>query len=88
MPAADVEILSPRRRADELVMLELRLSRGLRFDDYAARTGFDARSLYANQIERLCALGLLKANDAGFGLTEQGLNVADAVAAEFFTADL
>jgi oxygen-independent coproporphyrinogen-3 oxidase len=88
LPAADVEILSPRRRADELVMLELRLSRGLRFDDYATRTGFDARSVYADQIERLCALGLLKADDAGFGLTEQGLNVADAVAAEFFTADL
>ena len=87
LPATDVEVLSPRRRADERVMLGLRLTRGLNFDDFAASTGFDARSLYADQIDRLAKLGLLGVDDVGFRLTTQGLNVADAIAAEFLNSD-
>ncbi len=83
LPASDVEVLSPRRRAGELVMLELRLSRGVSFEDYAARTGLDARALYAEPLERLAHVGLLEVDDFGFRLTEAGLNVADAIAAEF-----
>ena len=39
LPAVDVETLTPRQRAGELAMLLLRLSRGLNFADFAARTG-------------------------------------------------
>src|SRR5688500_5331547 len=48
LPSIDVEHLSPPRRAGELAMLLLRLSRGLSFADFAARTGFDARALWAD----------------------------------------
>jgi coproporphyrinogen III oxidase-like Fe-S oxidoreductase len=78
-----VEALSPLRRAGELAMLELRLSRGIDFADFAARTGFDARALWSDQIDRYAAAGLLWMNDRGFGLTERGLVVADALSAEF-----
>ena len=83
LPATDVETLSPERRAGELAMLMLRLSRGVEFDDFAARSGFDARTVYADQIERLGHVGLVAVDERGFRLTEAGLNVADAVAAEF-----
>jgi oxygen-independent coproporphyrinogen-3 oxidase len=83
LPAIDVEFLTPQQRAGELIMLELRLSRGVIYDEYAARSGFDARTLYAEQIDRLCKLNLIQANTLGFRLTDAGLNVADAVASEF-----
>ena len=43
LPAQDVETLSAEQRRGELVMLMLRLSRGVKFVEYAARTGRDAR---------------------------------------------
>jgi oxygen-independent coproporphyrinogen-3 oxidase len=83
LPATDAEILSPQQRAGELVMLQLRLTRGLNFDEYAARTGFDARSVYADQIDRCTKLGLIQLDERGFRLSPSGLNVADAIAGEF-----
>src|SRR5205814_4444686 len=53
LPAIDLETLSPRQRADELLMLRLRLADGLDFADFSIRTGFDGRTLYAQPIERL-----------------------------------
>lgn len=83
LPATDVEILNPQQRAGELIMLELRLSRGVVYSEYTARTGFDARSLYARQIDHLSQLQLIHADNRGFRLTDAGLNVADAIAGEF-----
>lgn len=83
LPAADIEQLSPSRRAGELAMLMLRLSRGLHFGDFAARTGWDANRLFAEEIERLSRLGLLEVDNTAVRLTPSGLNVADAISAEF-----
>jgi oxygen-independent coproporphyrinogen-3 oxidase len=85
LPAAEVEHLTPLQRAGERVMLGLRLSEGLKFDDYAAQTGFDARSLFEDQLRRLKKFGLLQVNDSGFLLTDAGLAVADTIAAQFLT---
>jgi oxygen-independent coproporphyrinogen-3 oxidase len=87
LPAADVETLSPARRQGELAMLQLRLARGLVFADFAAHTGCDARTIFAEPIERLSKVGLLNVDDACVQLTERGLNVADAVAAEFLVIE-
>jgi hypothetical protein len=43
----------------------------------------DARALYAGTIEQLRKLGLLRVDEMGFALSQKGLDVADAVAAEF-----
>jgi oxygen-independent coproporphyrinogen-3 oxidase len=83
LPAQDVETLSPEQRRGELVMLMLRLTRGVSYADYSGRTGTDARSDFAEQIDRLGKIALIENDDRGFRLTEKGLNVADAVGAEF-----
>jgi oxygen-independent coproporphyrinogen-3 oxidase len=83
LPAIDVENLSPRRRAGELAYLQLRLARGVVFDEFAERSGYDARDLYADVLERLAGLRLMHVDAARFRLTEKGLDVADAVAGEF-----
>ena len=64
-------------------MLMLRLTRGVSYADYSARTGREARSDFADQLSRLSKIGLIKIDDRGFRLTEKGLNVADAIGAEF-----
>jgi oxygen-independent coproporphyrinogen-3 oxidase len=84
LPAADVERLSARQRADELVMLGLRLTGGISFAEYTSRTGLDARVVYESQLDRLSKLGLVRVDNNQFALTEAGLNVADTVAGEFF----
>jgi len=83
VPAMDVEQLSPRQRAGELAMLMLRLSRGLEFSAFAARTGCDARSLFADTIDRLLSIHLIEERDNSIQLTESAIGVADSVAAEF-----
>ena len=83
LPAADVEQLTPDQRAGELAMLLLRLSDGLTFDVFNDRTGRDARRLFARQIDQLAPTGLITIDDHAIRLTDRGLAVADAVAAEF-----
>ena len=86
LPAIDLETLSPPRRAGELAYLQLRLSRGIEFADFTARTGYDPRTLFAAQLQQLVHNRLLDADVRGFRLTESGINVADAIAAEFLAA--
>jgi oxygen-independent coproporphyrinogen III oxidase len=83
LPAQDVEELSPPRRAGELAMLMLRLSRGINFDEFAAKTGHDAREIFADQIKRFAPTGLIEVGPDAIRLAERGVNVADALAAEF-----
>jgi oxygen-independent coproporphyrinogen-3 oxidase len=83
LPAVDVEHLGPRRRAGELAMLQLRLDTGIVFDDFARQTGFDTRMLYGDLLGTLEKTGLIHRDESGFRLSERGINVADAVAAEF-----
>jgi oxygen-independent coproporphyrinogen-3 oxidase len=83
LPATDVETLSPAARAGELAMLMLRLERGIDFADFAGRTGLDARETFAPQLDRLTRLGLLETDNNAIRLSTAGIDVADAVAAEF-----
>ena len=86
LPAADVEHLTPSQRAGELAMLMLRLERGIVLNDFSARTGLDALSRFAATIDRLEQLGLITAAPDAIRLTASGLNVADAVSADFLSA--
>jgi oxygen-independent coproporphyrinogen-3 oxidase len=83
LPASDVETLSPDQRAGELAMLMLRLDGGIEFDAFADKTGRDARAVFRRHIDRLAPAGLITVDAAAVRLTERGINVADAVAAEF-----
>ena len=83
LPAIDLESLTPLRRAGELAYLQLRLAVGIRFADFKRRTGMDARVIFAAPIKQLSGANLLDVNDERIRLTDRGLNVADAIAAEF-----
>jgi oxygen-independent coproporphyrinogen-3 oxidase len=83
LPVIDLEILSPRQRAGELAMLQIRLSRGLSFADFIARTGENPSQLFADPIARYHAQSLLQIDNTGVHLTELGVSVADAIASEF-----
>jgi oxygen-independent coproporphyrinogen-3 oxidase len=83
LPAIDIEFLSPRQRAGELVMLMLRLTEGVSFDDLQQRFGNEARSWFSQPLATLQGLGLIEADAAHFSLSQKGRDVADAVAAEF-----
>jgi len=82
-PAADVEHLSPLRRAGELAMLSLRLSRGLVYEDFSRAFGIDAKKIFADPIARYSQLGFLHADIRGARLTDSGIAVADSLAVEF-----
>jgi oxygen-independent coproporphyrinogen-3 oxidase len=86
LPAIEVELLTSQRRCGELAMLMLRLSGGLNFADFENRIGHDARKLFAKSIERLAPNGLISVDQSGLSLTDRGLEVADAVAAEFLNS--
>jgi oxygen-independent coproporphyrinogen-3 oxidase len=86
LPAIEAENLPPLHRAGELAMLLLRLSRGLNFAEFTAASGYDARALFAEVIERLGGHGLLEADNGSLRLSDVGLPVADAIAAEFLSA--
>ena len=86
VPTAEAEKLMPLQRAGELAMLQLRLDGGVRYGPFLAVTGVDARAVYADVISRLSALRLIESDPQGFRLTDTGINVADAVAAELVAA--
>jgi oxygen-independent coproporphyrinogen-3 oxidase len=83
LPAADVEQLSPQHRAGELAMLMLRLAKGIEFDHFTKRTGHHPRERFRQQLDRLLPAGLITISDRSVTLTERGIDVADAIAAEF-----
>jgi oxygen-independent coproporphyrinogen-3 oxidase len=86
LPAQDVETLSQEQRRGELVMLMLRLTRGVNYAEYSARIGSDARTDFAEQLDSLSKLQLIHTDNRGFHLTDQGLNVADSIGGEFLVS--
>ena len=82
LPAIDVEQLESAERAGELAMLMLRLSDGIDFEHIFTRTGI-VPGRFEEVARRMVALGLVRSTANGVTLTDSGLPVADAVAAEF-----
>ena len=67
-------------------MLQLRLADGIEFESFARQMGLDPRELYGDVLSRLSDLGLVHLDQRGFRLTENGINVADAIAGELVEA--
>ena len=86
LPAIEYEVLEDRQRAGELVMLMLRLTRGVEFSDFTRRTGIDAPQLFSRQLQDLSHHGLIEVDNHRFALTESGVDVADAIASQFLAA--
>jgi oxygen-independent coproporphyrinogen-3 oxidase len=83
IPAIDVEKLSPSQRASELIMLQLRLRRGVDVAAVERLSGINPLKQHAATLEQLAKLNLINISDDHFQLTEQGIDVADSISAEF-----
>jgi oxygen-independent coproporphyrinogen-3 oxidase len=83
LPAIDVEHLGPAQRAAELIMLQLRLARGVDMKAVEKLSGVSPLHEHANTLQRLANLKLINLSDDHFHLTEAGINIADSISAEF-----
>jgi coproporphyrinogen III oxidase-like Fe-S oxidoreductase len=77
------EMLPPLRRAGETAAFGLRMMAGWPWQLFQARTGYDLRAHWGDEIEALIQRGWATRNEARLQLTSAGLRFADA-AAEMF----
>ena len=74
------EALGPLARAGELAAFGLRMNAGWRYTEFEARTGFDLRKEWAEDLRFLEACGWAERGELGFRLNRQGLRFADSAA--------
>jgi oxygen-independent coproporphyrinogen-3 oxidase len=77
------ERLDPIGRARETAVQMLRLTEGIDEAAFMRRTGFEARMLFAEAIDRFTAMNLLETCDGFIRLTRRGRMVANRVMEEF-----
>jgi oxygen-independent coproporphyrinogen-3 oxidase len=82
LPATDQERLSQEQREGEYMMLGLRLAEGVSVARFESKFGRSLRKRFADQLAQLETLGFITV-DSDVRLTDKGLPLADAVAAEF-----
>ena len=75
------EALSPLARAGELAAFGLRMNAGWPFTEFTARTGFDLRAEWREDLDQLIRRGWGEATNSHFRLSRQGLRFADAAGA-------
>jgi oxygen-independent coproporphyrinogen-3 oxidase len=66
------EEIGPTLQVAEAIIMGLRLTEGISFDEIRHRFGTDLRVCYADQIDELVGLGLLEADDRCLRLTRRG----------------
>lgn len=76
------ERLEPLAKASETAAFWLRMNRGIHFDAFRRRTGFDFEKDWAKEQRALIARGWGERRENCFRLTRQGLRFADAAGAE------
>jgi oxygen-independent coproporphyrinogen-3 oxidase len=77
------EILAPDTQVREAVMMGLRLTEGISYQDFSERFGVDLRERYGDAISRLCGQGLGVSDSAGFRLTKRGMDVQNQALLHF-----
>ncbi|MBI1901056.1 MAG: radical SAM family heme chaperone HemW [Planctomycetia bacterium] len=82
-PVAESEVLPPKDKAREALMLGLRRTSGVDCAAFAGRFGYSIESLLGPALTKLLELGLLKRENDALRLTRDGLLLSDAVFAEF-----
>jgi oxygen-independent coproporphyrinogen-3 oxidase len=74
------EALGPLARAGELAAFGLRMNAGWRYSEFQARTGFDLRQEWAEDLHALVGCGWGERSEDRFRLNRQGLRFADSAA--------
>ena len=82
LPVEFREHLEPERRARETAVMNLRRARGVDFDDFLRHTGFDARRLFREELDRFATEGLVEVGSDSVRFTRRGLMVADSILSE------
>lgn len=78
------EILSPRTRVLEQIMLRLRTSRGLRLKAYKQLTGKDFLKEYQKLVQAMHENGLIRIRNGYLSLTRSGMLVSNAIISNIF----
>ncbi len=82
-PRIWIQKLSPLDRAKELVILGLRLRKGISLDDIYKKTGVNITKLYYNSIKKLREDGLIDFDGSRISLTERGRLLGNLVFEKF-----
>lgn len=80
-------VLSEQERAYEYIMLRFRLSDGIDEDAYFSRFGINLAGKYRAQIENFCSKGLMKRENGRLFLTDEGMELSNAILIEFLPED-
>ncbi len=83
-PASDVELLTPKTRVLELIMLRLRTARGLRLKAYKAMTGNDFLVDHQRLIQAMHENGLVRIRNGYLSLTRSGMLVSNSIISNLF----
>ncbi len=75
--------LSEEDRMEEFMFLGLRMTRGVSEREFLERFGRSAEEVYGEVLRKHCADGLLKREDGRIALTARGLDLSNAVMADF-----
>ncbi len=86
-PIDHSQTIGPVETMAEMMILGLRLCRGVCFDEFQARHGCDLREEYRAQIQDLQHAGLLEVTAEGVGLTPRGRLLGNRVFVEFWRTD-
>ena len=79
------ETPSALARANEYVMLRLRLSEGVDVAQFESRFGSSFESLFGKALRRYVPMGLVRVANNRFAFTEEGMYVSNAILSEILT---
>lgn len=77
------EVVGRQDAMEEFMFLGLRLTAGIRAEDFAACFGQDLEEVYGDTLARLTGEGLLRRTEAGYRLSHRGIDISNRVLAEF-----
>lgn len=84
LPGSQPEILTPKTRALELVMLRLRTARGLRLKAYKDMTGRDFLKDHQLFVKTMHENGLVRIRNGYLSLTRSGMLVSNSIISNLF----
>ena len=83
----NTEFLTRQDAMEEFMFLGLRLTRGIRKEDFRRAFGQGVEEIYGTVLERFTEQGLMLWTGEGWRLSEWGLDVSNTVLAEFLLDD-
>ncbi|MDO5133520.1 MAG: radical SAM family heme chaperone HemW [Eubacteriales bacterium] len=79
----DVRRLSAEERMEEFMFLGLRMTGGVRAEDFSGRFGKEMEEVYGSVMCRQIGQGVLERTDGGVRLTARGIDVSNYVLADY-----